>query len=167
MVSISAFHFTHRIVINQIQAPSDTNKFPAEVPEAWYSPEDHAWQKNQPSYANSLSTALLHKQKALEYLKHELQVNPERNGDAVIAAVILFICLDVVEFGGRGWKHHLRGAEEMIRSRKSISKEGHSDSEAWLTYFDTACTTNGSNPRTHESFESATSLFGSFIPADS
>ncbi|KAI8650774.1 hypothetical protein NCS57_01412300 [Fusarium keratoplasticum] len=142
MVSISAFHFTHRIVINHIQAPSGSRRFPTQVSEDWYSPEDHAWQKNQPNYGNSLSTALSHKQKALECLKHELQVHPERNNDAVIAAVILFICLDVVEFGGRGWKHHLRGAEEMIRSRKSASR-GDLDSARWLTYFDTACTTFG------------------------
>ncbi|RSL74044.1 hypothetical protein CEP51_011667 [Fusarium floridanum] len=142
MVSISAFHFTHRLVINHIQAPSGNNRFPAQVSESWYSPEDHDWQKNQPNYGNSLSTALSHKQKALEYLKHELKVHPESNSDAVIAAVILFICLDVVEFGGRGWKHHLRGAEEMIRSRKS-TLNGDSSSARWLTYFDTACTTFG------------------------
>ncbi|KAJ4172673.1 hypothetical protein NW754_002876 [Fusarium falciforme] len=63
MVSISAFHFTHRIVINHIQAPSGSSRFPTQVSEDWYSPEDHAWQKNQPNYGNSLSTALSHKQK--------------------------------------------------------------------------------------------------------
>ncbi|KAF5699838.1 acriflavine sensitivity control acr-2 [Fusarium globosum] len=76
--------------------------------------------------------------KALRYLKHELRVQPEINTDAVIAAVLLFVNLDVVEFGGRGWKYHLRGAEELIRIRKGLVVD---DSEKWLQYFDTACTT--------------------------
>ncbi|EWG41191.1 hypothetical protein FVEG_15244 [Fusarium verticillioides 7600] len=62
------------------------------------------------------------------------------NSDAVIAAVLLFVNLDVVEFGGRGWKYHLQGAEELIRIRKRLVKR---NSEDWLQYFDTACTTFG------------------------
>lgn len=60
------------------------------------------------------------------------------NSYAVIAAVLLFVNLDVVEFGGRGWKYHLQGAEELIRIRKGLVIN---DSQRWLQYFDTACTT--------------------------
>ncbi|RKK38748.1 hypothetical protein BFJ66_g12335 [Fusarium oxysporum f. sp. cepae] len=92
MISISAFHIAHRLDISQVQL--------------------------QPDHSEVLRIALFNKQKALRYLKHELQVQPEINTDAVIAAVLLFVNLDVVEFGGRGWKFHLRGAEELIRIRK-------------------------------------------------
>ncbi|KAJ4042676.1 hypothetical protein NW763_011494 [Fusarium oxysporum] len=114
MISISAFHIAHRLDISQVQL--------------------------QPDHSEVLRIALLNKQKALRYLKHELQVQPEINTDAVIASVLLFVNLDVVEFGGRGWKYHLRGAEELIRIRKGLVID---DSEKWLQYFDTACTTFG------------------------
>ncbi|QGI63997.1 hypothetical protein CEK27_007968 [Fusarium fujikuroi] len=76
MISISAFHIAHRLDISQAQL--------------------------QPGYSEVVRIALLNKQKALRYLKHELRVQPEINTDAVIAAVLLFVNLDVVEFGGRG-----------------------------------------------------------------
>ncbi|KAI1009178.1 hypothetical protein LB504_002916 [Fusarium proliferatum] len=114
MISISAFHIAHRLDISQSQL--------------------------QPGHSEVVRIALLNKQKALRYLKHELRVQPEINTDAVIAAVLLFVNLDVVEFGGRGWKYHLRGAEELIRIRKRLVKGG---SEGWVQYFDTACTTFG------------------------
>ncbi|KAM5382991.1 hypothetical protein ACJA88_003524 [Fusarium oxysporum] len=114
MISISAFHITHRLDISQAQL--------------------------QPDHSEVLRIALLNKQKALRLLKQELKVQPEMNSDAVIAAVLLFVNLDVVEFGGRGWKYHLRGAEELIRIRKGHVK---GNSERWLQYFDTACTTFG------------------------
>lgn len=112
MISISAFHIAHRLDISQAQL--------------------------QPDHSEVVRIALLNKQKALRCLKHELRVQPEINTDAVIAAVLLFVNLDVVEFGGRGWKYHLRGAEELIRIRKGLVVD---DSEKWLQYFDTACTT--------------------------
>ncbi|KAJ4127535.1 hypothetical protein NW765_016014 [Fusarium oxysporum] len=114
MISISAFHIAHRLDISQVQL--------------------------QPDHSEVLRIALFNKQKALRYLKHELQVQPEINTDAVIAAVLLFVNLDVVEFGGRGWKYHLRGAEELIRIRKRFVID---NSERWMQYFDTACTTFG------------------------
>ncbi|KAI1037521.1 hypothetical protein LB503_013119, partial [Fusarium chuoi] len=114
MISISAFHIAHRLDISQAQL--------------------------QPDHSEVVRIALLNKQKALRCLKHELRVQPEINTDAVIAAVLLFVNLDVVEFGGRGWKYHLRGAEELIRIRKGLVVD---DSEKWLQYFDTACTTFG------------------------
>ncbi|KLO97753.1 uncharacterized protein FFB20_14994 [Fusarium fujikuroi] len=105
MISISAFHIAHRLDISQAQL--------------------------QPGYSEVVRIALLNKQKALRYLKHELRVQPEINTDAVIAAVLLFVNLDVVEFGGRGWKYHLRGAEELIRIRKGLVVD---DSENWLQF---------------------------------
>lgn len=112
MISISAFHIAHRLDISQTQL--------------------------QPDHSEVVHIALLNKQKALRCLKQELRVQPEINTDAVIAAVLLFVNLDVVEFGGRGWKYHLRGAEELIRIRKGLVVD---DSEKWLQYFHTACTT--------------------------
>lgn len=112
MISISAFHIAHRLDISQAQL--------------------------QPDHSEVLRIALINKQKALRHLRHELQVQPEINTDPVVAAVLLFVNLDVVEFGGQGWKYHLRGAEELIRIRKGLAK---CDSETWLQYFDTACTT--------------------------
>ncbi|KAF4437210.1 Acriflavine sensitivity control acr-2 [Fusarium acutatum] len=109
-----SFHIAHRMAISHGQLQSD--------------------------HIEVLRTALLSKQKALRCIKDELQVQPEMNSDAVIAAVLLFVNLDVVEFGGRGWKYHLRGAEELIRVRKGLVK---GDSEGWLRYFDTTCTTFG------------------------
>jgi hypothetical protein len=111
-ISISAFHIAHRLDISQSQL--------------------------QPDHGEVLRIALLNKQKALRYLKYELQVLPEMNSDAVIATVLLFVNLDIVEFVGRGWKYHLQGAEELIRIRKRLVKR---NSEDWLQYFDTACTT--------------------------
>ncbi|CAM1510759.1 Fc.00g082720.m01.CDS01 [Cosmosporella sp. VM-42] len=73
----------------------------------------------------------------------ELQDYTEKNTDAVIATVILFICVDVVESGDRGWKYHLQGARELIRSRKSLLNDEGSEFTGWLKYFDTACTTFG------------------------
>ncbi|ENH63419.1 Acriflavine sensitivity control protein acr-2 [Fusarium oxysporum f. sp. cubense race 1] len=51
-----------------------------------------------------------------------------------IAAVLLFVNLDVVEFGGRGWKYHLRGAEELIRIRKGlvIDDSEKSEQQTWI-----------------------------------
>ncbi|KAF4958924.1 hypothetical protein FGADI_2003 [Fusarium gaditjirri] len=134
MISISAFHIAHRLAISQAQIQSD--------------------------HSEVLRIALLNKQKALRYLKHELQVQPEMNSDAVIAAVLLFVNLDVVEFGARGWKYHLRGAEELIRIRKGLVK---GDSENWLQYFDTACTTFGILGST---LVSSHSLSGAPMPLD-
>ncbi|SCV28518.1 uncharacterized protein FFB14_01766 [Fusarium fujikuroi] len=105
MISISAFHIAHRLDISQAQL--------------------------QPDHCQVVSIALLNKQKALRCLKHELRVQPDINTDAVIAAVLLFVNLDVVEFGGRGWKYHLRGAEELIRIRRGLVVD---DSEKWLQF---------------------------------
>ncbi|CVL12355.1 uncharacterized protein FPRN_07109 [Fusarium proliferatum] len=105
MISISAFHIAHRLDISQTQL--------------------------QPDHSEVVHIALLNKQKALRCLKQELRVQPEINTDAVIAAVLLFVNLDVVEFGGRGWKYHLRGAEELIRIRKGLVVD---DSEKWLQF---------------------------------
>ncbi|KAH7153633.1 fungal-specific transcription factor domain-containing protein [Dactylonectria macrodidyma] len=143
MISISAFHLNHRILIHNLQLPSRENKLPFDSPELWSSSEDLYWQTTQLNSSNALRTALSHKQKALQHLKRELQGYSNDNSNAVIATVVLFICMDVVEFGGRGWKHHLRAAEQMIRTRKTLLSKEDSESRAWLTYFDTACTTFG------------------------
>ncbi|KAF4807876.1 Acriflavine sensitivity control protein acr-2 [Colletotrichum siamense] len=89
----------------------------------------------------------------------EVQDDPTRNSDAVVAAVILFICMDVVEFGSHGWNHHLRGAQEMVQSRRLSDISEDNEAAPWLKYFDTACTTFGIlgatlapalNPPTHQ-----------------
>ncbi|KAH7120416.1 fungal-specific transcription factor domain-containing protein [Dactylonectria estremocensis] len=143
MISISAFHFNHRILIRNFQLPSRENKLPLDSPELWSSTGDLCRQTTQLNPSDALRTALLHKQKALQHLKRELQDYSNENSNAVIATVVLFICMDVVEFGGRGWRHHLRAAEQMIQSRKNLLGDEDSESRAWLTYFDTACTTFG------------------------
>ncbi|KAF4887884.1 Acriflavine sensitivity control protein acr-2 [Colletotrichum fructicola] len=73
----------------------------------------------------------------------EVQDDPTRNSDAVVAAVILFVCMDVVEFGSHGWNHHLRGAQEMLQSRRLSDISEDNEAAPWLRYFDTACTTFG------------------------
>ncbi|KAF4961377.1 hypothetical protein FSARC_10193 [Fusarium sarcochroum] len=139
MVSISAFHVSHRLIINHSQTPSKNTPPSSNEHGRWYSNSNYDRQKSQ----MALRTAMSSKQQALQRLKHELQDRPEQNGDAVLATVLLFVNLDVVEFGGRGWKHHLRGAHELVRTRKALIKDENSDSAKWLQYFDTACTTFG------------------------
>ncbi|TDZ73302.1 Acriflavine sensitivity control protein acr-2 [Colletotrichum trifolii] len=144
MISISAFHYTHRMVVSHAQPlAGETGAAQSESPEPWHLSQNRQWQTNQPRFRESLRTALSYKQTALEHLKHEVWEDPERNSDAVVAAIVLFICMDVVEYGSHGWNHHLRGAEEMVRSRKLQRNEAQDGSAPWLKYFDTACTTFG------------------------
>nr|XP_036578708.1 C6 finger domain-containing protein Acr-2 [Colletotrichum truncatum]KAF6786041.1 C6 finger domain-containing protein Acr-2 [Colletotrichum truncatum] len=144
MISISAFHYTHRMVISQTQSFSeDGGLVVAERPQRWHISNGRDWQLDQPVFRDSLHTALSHKQKALQFLKQEVQCDPMRNSDAVVAAIVLFICMDVVEFGSHGWNHHLRGAEEMVRSRRMLSNNDAKDYAPWLKYFDAACITFG------------------------
>ncbi|KAF0328486.1 C6 finger domain protein [Colletotrichum asianum] len=144
VISISAFHCTHRMVISHGQMPSGSLlSHKSENPGPWYLWQDHSWQMGQPSFRESLQTALLHKQNALHWLKQEVKDDPTSNSDAVVAAVILFVCMDVVEFGSHGWNHHLRGAQEMVQSRRSSDISEDNEAAPWLRYFDTACTTFG------------------------
>lgn len=142
MMSISAFHYTHRLVISQLRPlTGDDSVAAVRSLEPWHLSNDHSWQMDQPNFRDSLRKALLHKQKALELLKLEVSDDPAKNSDATVAAVVLFICMDVVEFGSHGWDHHLRGAAEMVRSRRLIRGSEELKAAPWLRYFDTACTT--------------------------
>ncbi|KAF6828170.1 hypothetical protein CPLU01_08649 [Colletotrichum plurivorum] len=144
MMSISAFHYTHRLVISNLQPhPGGDSVAAARSSEPWHLSNNHSWQMNQPNFRHSLRKALSHKQKALELLKSEVSDDPAKNSDATVAAVVLFICIDVVEFGSHGWDHHLRGAAAMVRSRRLSRDNEVSETAPWLKYFDTACTTFG------------------------
>ncbi|KAK1597066.1 fungal-specific transcription factor domain-containing protein [Colletotrichum navitas] len=141
VVAISAFHYSHRMLINKAQPPSGE---PRVVDIAsLYASHDHDWQLTQPCFSPSLQTALAHKQKALEYLKSEIGIQDVTNNDAVVAAIVLFVCMDVVEFGSRGWEYHLEGAGEILQKRRRALESGHYESSPWLEYFDTAYTTFG------------------------
>ncbi|KAK2062782.1 hypothetical protein LY76DRAFT_267670 [Colletotrichum caudatum] len=137
-VAISAFHYSHRILINKALPPSCEPRV-GDIASA----HDHDWLLTQPSFSPSMRTALAHKQKALQYLKSEVVSQDVKSNDAVVAAIVLFVCMDVVEFGSRGWEHHLRGAGEILRTRRSALENGNRESPPWLGYFDTAYTTFG------------------------
>ncbi|KAK2027876.1 hypothetical protein LX32DRAFT_721444 [Colletotrichum zoysiae] len=138
VVAISAFHYSHRMLIHKAQPPSCEPRV-GDIASA----HGHDWQLTQPSFSTSMRTALAHKQKALQYLKSEIVSQDVESNDAVVAAIVLFVCMDVVEFGSRGWEHHLRGAGEILRTRRSALENGNCESSPWLEYFDTAYTTFG------------------------
>jgi hypothetical protein len=137
MISISAFHFSHRRSMHRNEAT-----------------EFHSWELWQPDsiemqmeyshFTRPLYTALLHKQKALECLTQEIQHSSGRYKNGLTAAAVLFICIDVVESGGMGWRHHLNGAQELIQRGKLL--QAKDESSAWIQYFDTACTTYATLP---------------------
>ncbi|KAK2011734.1 hypothetical protein LZ32DRAFT_324451 [Colletotrichum eremochloae] len=141
MVAISAFHYSHRMLINKGQPSSGE---PGVVDFAsLYASHDHDWQLIKPNFSPSLRTALAHKQKALQFLKSEIGSQDVTKNDAVVAAIVLFVCMDVVEFGSRGWEHHLGGAGEILQTRRSALANGNYESPPWMAYFDTAYTTFG------------------------
>ncbi|EFQ35427.1 uncharacterized protein GLRG_10571 [Colletotrichum graminicola M1.001] len=141
VVAISAFHYSHRMLINKAQPPSGEPRGADIVP--LYASHDHDWQLTQSCFSPSLQTALAHKQKALKYLKSEIGSQDVTNNDAVVAAIVLFVCMDVVEFGSRGWEYHLGGAGEILQTRRRALANGNYESSPWLEYFDTAYTTFG------------------------
>lgn len=140
MVAISAFHYSHRLVINQVQVPPGDPGL-VQSTSLWHASHGHDWQLTQPNFSPSLRTALAHKQKALQYLKSEIDSQDVTDNDAVVAAIVLFVCMDVVEFGSRGWEHHLGGAGEILKKRRGCLENRARKSSAWLEYFDTAYTT--------------------------
>ncbi|OBR13124.1 C6 finger domain protein [Colletotrichum higginsianum IMI 349063] len=142
MVAISAFHYSHRLVINQVQVPPGDPGL-VQSTSLWHASHGHDWQLTQPNFSPSLRTALAHKQKALQHLKSEIDSQDVTDNDAVVAAIVLFVCMDVVEFGSRGWEHHLGGAGEILKNRRGCLENRGCKSSAWLEYFDTAYTTFG------------------------
>ncbi|KAL0778569.1 hypothetical protein CaCOL14_004827 [Colletotrichum acutatum] len=144
MIAISAFHYSHRLVINQMQAPrAESRLLEVDNTSLWHKSEGRDWQLSQPNFSPSLRVALAHKQRALQYLKVEIQDGDVTNNDAAVAAIVLFICMDVVEFGSRGWEHHLGGAGEILQQRKASLQNRSLGNDHWVDYFDTAYTTFG------------------------
>ncbi|KXH53490.1 hypothetical protein CSAL01_05356 [Colletotrichum salicis] len=144
MIAISAFHYSHRLVINQIQVPrAESRLLEVDNTSLWHKSQGRDWQLSQPNFSPSLRVALAHKQRALQFLKAEIQDHDVTNNDAAVAAIVLFICMDVVEFGSRGWEHHLGGAGEILQQRKASPPNHSLATDHWLEYFDTAYTTFG------------------------
>ncbi|KXH25271.1 hypothetical protein CSIM01_04215 [Colletotrichum simmondsii] len=144
MIAISAFHYSHRLVINQMQISSAERRLlEVDNTSLWHKSQGRDWQLSQQNFSPSLRVALAHKQRALQYLKVEIQDDDVTNNDAAVAAIVLFICMDVVEFGSRGWEHHLGGAGEILQQRKATLQNRSLGTDHWLEYFDTAYTTFG------------------------
>ncbi|KAI5458473.1 fungal-specific transcription factor domain-containing protein [Mariannaea sp. PMI_226] len=138
MISMSAFHFSHRRTLHG--ADDSAASYCSNSGDL--SPLRHnELQRDQIDCHQPLYMALLHKQKALECLKQEIKASSGLYENGLAAAAVLFICIDVVESGGMGWRYHLQGAKELVERGRLSHAALNDESLRWMQYFETACTT--------------------------
>lgn len=65
-------------------------------------------------YTRCYNDSLVAKQRALCYLQTALTCNAPANDDVILAVVLLFIELELIDSGRDNWIHHINGARNIL-----------------------------------------------------
>ncbi|RBQ64594.1 hypothetical protein VDGD_21761 [Verticillium dahliae] len=70
--------------------------------------------RSEEASRRALMDSLVAKQKALRLLNEALQNMDNMGSDVILAAVLFFINVELIESGKHGWKAHLEGAGRIM-----------------------------------------------------
>jgi hypothetical protein len=127
IISVAALHHAQRANTLSIGNQSNSNS---------KEETNHRGQITSPQPSKTFYDALLHKQGALCHIRNEFQNPDVANHDGAIAAVLLFIWLELMDSGRDSWRYHLTALRNIMQKSLFPVLE---NAQSFMSTFSSAC----------------------------